>query len=55
MTITEALTTVHATLQECTIPMRDADKASAALHLLAECISALRTPSFTSNKKDEST
>lgn len=51
MTVIEALNLVHTTLQELSIPMRDAGKASAAMNLLAECIAALKVPA---DKKEES-
>lgn len=40
----DLLTTAYATLQDCTVPMREATKAGAALNLLAECIVALKNP-----------
>lgn len=38
----DLLTTAYATLQDCTVPMREASKVGAALNLLAECIVVLK-------------
>lgn len=51
MTVIEVLNLVYTTLQECSIPIRDAGRASAAMNLLAECIDALKVPA---DKKEES-
>lgn len=40
----DLLTTAYATLQDCTVPMREASKVGAALNLLAECIVAMKNP-----------
>lgn len=42
MTIIEALTLVHNTLKECTIPLRDAAKAGGAMELLEKCITTMK-------------
>ena len=42
MTVIEALNLVYTTLQECSVPIRDAGRANSAMNLLAECIAALK-------------
>lgn len=50
MTISEALARAYVLLQECSITMKDAAKASEALNLIAASIQALRTAA---NEKEE--
>lgn len=52
MSLIDALTLVHSTLQECTVPLRDAVKAGGAMNLLNDCIGMLRQSAAT-EKEDE--